>query len=399
MVSQPQSQYVIDITRVYANLRKGKTITGVDRVSIEYIQHFATQACALIRLGKHWLVLPYAVSQQVFATIVQGKKPSTASHWIMLLRGLVGQVYNSQKTDILINTGHSGLEHFAYGQLIKKYNWKHCYFLHDLISITHPEYAAAGECQKHIRRVDNMLRYADLIIVNSAYTLHELQLYANRSHYTLPATLIAPLAPASYVNDVNNPIKAVANVDVKKTIPVPYFVVLGTIEPRKNHLLLLNTWRELVARQGQQTPHLIIVGRVGWMSENIIDLLHSCTTIQPYVRHLSDCSDSALTDILTNARALLFPSFVEGYGMPLAEALAMQVPVIASDLSVFNEIAQQIPDYVSPLDAMAWLNLIEDYAKPHSTARLAQLQRMQSFKTYTWHEHFSLVDDAIKHLR
>ncbi|HEU0202520.1 MAG TPA: glycosyltransferase, partial [Burkholderiaceae bacterium] len=93
--------------------------------------------------------------------------------------------------------------------------------------------------------------------------------------------------------------------------------------------------------------------------------------------------------------ALLFPSFVEGYGLPLLEALQAGTPVIASDLPVFREIAGRIPEYVDPLDGPTWLAQIEDYASPASTARAAQKSRMAGFAAPTWAQHFAAVDEII----
>jgi glycosyltransferase involved in cell wall biosynthesis len=89
---------------------------------------------------------------------------------------------------------------------------------------------------------------------------------------------------------------------------------------------------------------------------------------------------------------LLFPSFVEGYGLPLVEALAANTPVIASNLSVFRELAGDIPDYLSPIDGLGWSRTIEDYSNNESAARAAQLDRMAGWSPPRWEDHFGLVD-------
>jgi glycosyltransferase involved in cell wall biosynthesis len=95
---------------------------------------------------------------------------------------------------------------------------------------------------------------------------------------------------------------------------------------------------------------------------------------------------------LRSARALLFPTLVEGFGLPLIEALAAGAPVIASDLPVFHEIGREIPDFVDPLDGPAWSRAISDYALPDSPARAAQIARLASFRAPRWDDHFGLVD-------
>ena len=78
--------------------------------------------------------------------------------------------------------------------------------------------------------------------------------------------------------------------------------------------------------------------------------------------------------------------------MPLVEALGHGTPVIASDLAVFRELAGAIPDYRDPLDGLGWRAAIEDYARPDSPARSAQLSRMVGYRAPTWPEHFVRVD-------
>jgi hypothetical protein len=72
------------------------------------------------------------------------------------------------------------------------------------------------------------------------------------------------------------------------------------------------------------------------------------------------------------------------------------VPVIASDLPVFHEIAGAIPLYLSPLDGLGWKQAILEFAKPDSTGRQAQRERLQGFVAPTWEAHFAVVDELIQ---
>ncbi len=78
--------------------------------------------------------------------------------------------------------------------------------------------------------------------------------------------------------------------------------------------------------------------------------------------------------------------------MPLVEALTLQVPVLASNLPVFQEIAADIPDYLDPLDGIGWLARIRSYTHPDSADRAKQIERIARFREPTWAEHFEQVD-------
>ena len=141
----------------------------------------------------------------------------------------------------------------------------------------------------------------------------------------------------------------------------PVFVVLGTIEPRKNHLLLFNLWREMAA--DGVAPHLIVIGRRGWMNDNIVAMLDHCAAIQPYVHEATGLTDREIAAVLGSAKALLFPSFAEGLGLPVLEAKAAGLPVIASDTPALREIAAEGTQFLSPLDGPGWRRAIETAAK------------------------------------
>ena len=99
--------------------------------------------------------------------------------------------------------------------------------------------------------------------------------------------------------------------------------------------------------------------------------------------------------MIAGARALLLPSFAEGYGLPVPEALAMGVPVIASDLPALRQAGGRAPDYLDPLDGLGWIAAIRDYATPDSPRRAAQIARIAGWRAPSWGEHIEAVLDVI----
>lgn len=254
--------------------------------------------------------------------------------------------------------------------------------IHDLIPIRFPEYARPGEDERHRRRMTTALHAADALIANSDDTARDLAAFAAEIGVARPPTIAAPLGlEAGFAADV-------APLGAER----PYFVTLGTIEPRKNHLLLLHVWRRLAARLGPATPTLVIVGRRGWENEMVVDLLERSPGVQDHVIETNDLPDTALAALVKGARALLFPSFAEGYGLPLAEALALGVPALASDLPAFREVAGDgAVETLDPLDGPAWESAVVDYASEPSPRRAAALARVAGYRPPSWDEHFDAV--------
>ncbi|KAK0329875.1 hypothetical protein LTR94_035023, partial [Friedmanniomyces endolithicus] len=102
--------------------------------------------------------------------------------------------------------------------------------------------------------------------------------------------------------------------------------------------------------------------------------------------------------LLAGARALVMPSFAEGFGMPVAEALSLGVPVICSDLAALREVGGNTPDYLDPLDGPGWKAMILDHARS-GPAHTAQKGRLGQWHKPLWSEHMDIVEKAITGLR
>ncbi|MDF1757418.1 MAG: glycosyltransferase family 1 protein [Legionellaceae bacterium] len=374
---------ILDVTRLVRRLAGGKTLTGIDRVSFEYAKHFAARSQALFRWNGRNILLSMSHSQKLFAWLVNPQSKYQLSRIITQ-----GITYKKPAAgSFLINTGHIGLKQPNYVRMIQKLKLKPVFFVHDLIPIIYPEYCSTGEDERHKAKMNHILKLASGIITNSKATLQDLQKYANTTNQKIPKTTVSLLATGvKYLQAGPRPIKK------------PYFVILSTIDPRKNHYSLLNTWRYLVQNFQEKTPHLVIIGKRGWECEQVIDMLERCQFLKGFVTEISNCNDQDLTTYLAHSQALLFPSFAEGYGLPLIEALELKVPVIASHLDVFKEIAGDVPEYIAPHDGIKWGKAIMDYAKFDCENRKQQLERLDNFNLPTWDEHFIRVDSFLEEI-
>lgn len=176
--------------------------------------------------------------------------------------------------------------------------------------------------------------------------------------------------------------------------------MVGTIEGRKNHWLILNVWRDLIELLGEKCPKLILVGKRGWECEQVFAMLDRSVQLRDYVIELGGCDDEQLLYLLSRTQALLFPSNVEGFGLPLIEALAMQVPVIASNIPVFNEISFNVVELLSPIDGIAWRNKIIEYMSPDIEIRLRKLLQIAQAQERlpTWEKHFEVIAPIVQEI-
>jgi glycosyltransferase involved in cell wall biosynthesis len=385
-----EGSLLIDISRLMGRTGDGRLPTGVDRVCLAYLSHFGARAQAVLQSHGWRRIMPYRESQELFRLLLERGPHFLRDARLTLTRAYLPPWPSQDGAGrISINPGHSGLDDLGMPPWMRRTRQRPVFVVHDLIPLTHPEYCRAGERERHIARLEGLLGAGAGLVTNSQATLDELEKFARARGLPLPPAVAAPLAPADLPRTAAS----------TPPLAQPYFVVLGTIEPRKNHLLLLHLWRDLARRLGEQAPQLVVIGQRGWECENVVDVLERCEGLRGLVHELPGCSDVALARYLRHAQALLFPSFVEGYGMPLVEALTQGTPVIASALPVFREIAGDVPDYLDPLDGPGWSEAILDYAQPGSPRRAAQLQRMDGFEAPTWQRHFELVEGLLERLR
>lgn len=282
---------------------------------------------------------------------------------------------------LYLNVGHTGLDDPGLREWIRSSSVRPVYLVHDLIPVTNPEYCRAGERERHERRMRTVLSTGSAVIGNSQATLDELQAFAAAEGLPWPKSVAAWLGTPTLI--------APAAISAPHR---PTFVTIGTIEARKNHFFLLLLWIRLIAKLGPAAPKLLVIGQRGWEAAEAIDLLDRGADLKGHVDEIGGCDDRTLARHLVGARALLFPSMAEGYGLPLIEALQAGTPVIANDLPIFREIGQGVPDLIDPQNGAAWERAILSYADEDSPARAAQLSRLGSFRAPTWADHFAKVD-------
>jgi glycosyltransferase involved in cell wall biosynthesis len=378
--------FLLDVTRLIWRRWKGRLPTGIDRVALAYLRHFGPKSQAVVQARGFRQIIDVQASRELFALL---EDPGTNFKSRLLLGGLrnLGRVNCRGNGRPYLNVGHTGLNSPGLQKWLRSADVRPVYLVHDVIPISHPQFCRAGESDKHRKRMRTVLATAAGVIGNSQSTLDELAQFATDEALSSPPVIAAWLG----ADPLPEPPKPIAQ-------DRPTFVTIGTIEARKNHLLLLHVWSRLIDRLGKHAPRLLIIGQRGWEADDVFEQLDGNAKLRGHVVELSTCSDEELAGHLASASALLFPSHVEGYGLPLIEALGAGTPVIASDLPVFREVSGEIPLFLSPRDADAWESAVVDYSNSQSADRDRQLQQTESFHLPDWDSHFARVEPWLSSL-
>lgn len=402
----PEPDLLIDITRTVSRAAH-QSYSGVDRVERAYIDYalqrpgrafFLTRVLAgyaIFDQGGMASFLEQVKNGQVLGrvdltgrfsrqskdlkrveTAVRGMTPHAKGS-----RGLKTLLKDRLKQGfIYLNVGHTNLRQTTLETIRSAGAAKIATLIHDIIPLRYPEFSRPGTPENFAKRLRVAVQNSDLLIYNSRDTQKQTENWLSENGFGVNG-IAAPLG-------VNSPATAIAT-EYRKH---PSFVVLGTIEPRKNHLLLLNIWRQFhETLPEQEIPHLHIVGRRGWENENVLDMLERANFIGKTVFEHGYLDDAEMFELVAKSRALLFPTFAEGYGLPLAEALLLNKRVICSDLPVFKEISEH-PIYLNPLDGPGWkdqiLSMAREGMKQTSDAKT-------KFNAPSWDRHFEIVEASL----
>ena len=254
------------------------------------------------------------------------------------------------------------------------------FFVHDLLPLSFPEYFRIDEYERHHARMRNVARFASAAIVTTRTVASSLQAHLESlGRRDLPIfTAPTPMSPTFATPPMVEP----------KLAGHPYFVMCSTLEPRKNHLMILAVWRALAQKMGRTTPKLVLVGTRGWHFDAIIDLIDRSPSLRDHVIEARGLSTPGLKRLIDNAQALLMPSFGEGYGLPVHEALVAGAPVVASDIPAFREIEAETLTLLSPLNGDAWLHEVEW----RSRAPRVSVASDKRLKPVVWSSYFAELE-------
>ena len=358
---------LLDVSRLVS--RAGQVATGVDRVELAYLRTLtsdgATPVFGLCRTALGFVLLDRAgllALAQAFVTRAF-PKPDLLSRLNRHLsdparlgqsfarRHAIARASRGRLRRLLrrvpdgftyLNVGHSNLTRPVCRAVKSRPGARIVVLIHDTIPLDWPQMQRDGTVAQFRAKLEVARRFADRIICTSESCAADV-----RRHL---GAMPPPIVTAHLGVEVPRP--APEDIPLGLMPLRPYFVVLGTIEPRKNHALLLDIWDDW----GPGAPDLLICGHRGWRNADVFARLDAGV---PHVTEAPALSDGAVAALLQGSQGLLFPSLAEGYGLPPLEAAALGVPVICAELAACRELLGDWAVYVDAQDRYSWAKEIK----------------------------------------
>ena len=216
--------------------------------------------------------------------------------------------------------------------------------VHDLAFIRYPEYLTP-DALRYYGQIRSAVKSADLIIAVSQNTKVDLS-----------ELLAVPPAKVRVVYEAASPLYRPLNggsaaiPESVQALPQPYLLFVGTLEPRKNVPALLQALARIKAQRGPLTPRLVLAGARGWLYQGALELVGKLGLSEETVL-FGPATPQELLWLYNRAEAMVLPSFYEGFGLPLVEAMACGTPVITSRTSSLPEVAGNAALLVEPEDS------------------------------------------------
>lgn len=405
----PPPARLLDLTRTIS--RVGRMPTGVDRVERAYLDALLSRPEPLFALVRttlgHVLLDPEGVAgiaarlsgarpwgpADALARVFARGKPEAVRQAESDLRRLararcrprgLGRMLarHLPAGTAYLNVGHAHLTAALFRALRRVPGARAAVMIHDVIPLELPECQRPGMAERFRAMLARVARHADLVIYNSADTRARAE------------AAMAALAPGARV-----PHGLTAHLGVPVPVPGtpppglgpdrlrrPYFICVGTIEPRKGHALLLDLWQML--GDGPEVPGLLICGARGWAGPELLARLDALPPDGP-VRELPGLDDGQIAALMAGSRGLLLPSRAEGFGLPPAEAAALGVPVLCSDLPALREVLGKSAVYLDHRDVYQWKQWVQTLAGEQAEKGAARAR--SGFTPPRWEDHFNTV--------
>jgi glycosyltransferase involved in cell wall biosynthesis/Tfp pilus assembly protein PilF len=267
-------------------------------------------------------------------------------------------------------------------------------FIHDLIQISHPQFVFEAANKRFRQALVDALMLADLVITNSEYVANEVRKFmSSRLNFSVP---VKPALLATVLVGQQNQISQPARRDVRTAVSSPFVLSVATIEVRKNHVYMIKLWEELIAKGVKNIPNLVFVGKLGWDVEPLMKYIDQSGHLDGRLHILSNVSDHELTYLYEKCLFTMFPSFVEGFGLPVGESLAHGKPCIASNRSSMPEVGGRFVKYVSPEDVESGVRLVEELLADPTALSTWENEIKEEYKPRTWSEFTADFYDSIR---
>lgn len=261
----------------------------------------------------------------------------------------------------------------------EKNKFKVVQVVYDLIISLYPHLHHPSLFKPYTQNMFDAVTVSDLMIPISKSSERDLKKFCKLLNLPTPKTKVIRLGDEIELSDKALDISAKPD----SRVDDEYILCVGTIENRKNHMLLYQTYK-LAEERGVNLPQLIVAGGRGWLSDDVQYLISHDPAVAKKIVLFYSPADPVLSWLYKNCLFTVYPSLYEGWGLPVAESLAYGKVCVSSGISSMPEIAGDMLTYFSPNstdECLAALTaMLNEKTRLKAEARIKRDYRMTSWK-------------------
>jgi len=276
--------------------------------------------------------------------------------------------------------------------LLKKQGVSIAVHIYDIIPVLYPQYCDDQTALRFMDYLGAHMLYADLVIANTRSTLQDVNALAGQIGTKPLPGVCAPLG-ANFVKAGSADLTPLEKVDPRALSldKACYILMVGTIEPRKNHDFILDIYQQKLHEEGIR---LVIAGRPGWNVDALMDRILRLQQSDPDFIYLDKANDATINYLYAHAFFTVFPTKYEGFGLPVIESFLHRTPVLASDIPVLREVGGDYCEYFSLDDITDLPRLLIQYKK-NPDAYSFHKQRLEAYVPFSWDQSEEIMWDAL----
>jgi glycosyltransferase involved in cell wall biosynthesis len=250
--------------------------------------------------------------------------------------------------------------------------------VYDLIISLYPQLHHPSLFKPYTQNMFDAVTVSDLMIPISKSSERDLKKFCEMLNLPVPNTKVVRLGDEI---ELSEEMLTTSKPDAR--VDDDFLLCVGTIENRKNHMLLYQTYK-LAAERGISLPQLVIAGGKGWLSDDVQYLISHDPSVAKKIVLMYSPSDSVLSWLYRNCLFTVYPSLYEGWGLPVAESLAYGKVCVSSGVSSMPEIAGDLLTYFSPNSTdeclAALVAMLDEKVRAKAEERVQQKYHMTSWR-------------------
>ncbi len=364
----------VDVT----NLSGTRHVTGIQRVVKETVERLADEQ------DFQMILLKYQYTAGVFVQLTE-----TGTGEDMPLSAFeCGSVFLDMD-----NVWNMWIRRSAIVPYLKQRGVRIALYLYDVIPLTHPSYVHENTLINYLDYIGTYLLYADIILTSADATLRKVNELTDRFGMKRVQGYVCPLGADPSGMDAEK--ADVRDEVIQAAESGKYLLMVGTIEPRKNHETVLRAFDNGLFEKG---IHLIWAGKWGWNVETLKKKADAHKELGERLFIFSDVNDQELQYLYKNAWFLVFASYTEGFGLPVVEAMKNGTPVLASDVDVIREVGGDWCDYFAPDDSGELYRMVESYMDDEERYRNKK-DAVKNYAFLSWDGAVQKMANALRTLK